>query len=179
MDVPDDVEDLLHQQRRQAHRRFIQHQHGGVAHQRTAHGQHLLLTAGHGARQLFAALLQAGEQFKDLFLVGADGGGRLGVAAHFQIFLHGHVQEDVASLRHMGQTGLHDLVGTDALDALALVQDIARLRVEQAGNGLQGGGLTGTVGTDQGHDLPFVDLKRNVLDGVDVAVIDVDVINFQ
>ena len=51
--------------------------------------------------------------------------------------------------------------------------------VEQAGDGFQGGGLTGTVGTDQGHDLALVHLKRNILDSVDVAVIDVDVINFQ
>ena len=62
----------------------------------------------------------------------------------------------MAALRHLCQTGLHDLMGAHALDALALVQDIARFGVEQAGDGFQGGGLTGTVGTDQGHDLALV-----------------------
>ena len=85
----------------------------------------------------------------------------------------------MAAFRHLCQTGFHDLVGAHALDALALVQDIARFGVEQAGDGFQGGGLTGTVGTDQGHDLALVHLKRNILDSVDVAVINVDVVNFQ
>ena len=85
----------------------------------------------------------------------------------------------MAALRHLCQTGLHDLMGAHALDALALVQDVARFGVEQAGDGFQGGGLTGTVGTDQGHDLALVHLKRNILDSVDVAVINIDVINFQ
>ena len=45
--------------------------------------------------------------------------------------------------------------------------------------GLQGGGFASTVGTDQGDDLALIHLEGDVLDGVDVAVIDVDVINFQ
>ena len=85
----------------------------------------------------------------------------------------------MTAFRHLCQTGLDDFMSADALDALALVEDVAGLRVEQAGDGFQGGGLTGTVGTDQGHDLALVHLKRNILDSVDVAVINVDVINFQ
>ena len=70
-------------------------------------------------------------------------------------------------------------MSADALDALALVEDVAGLRVEQAGDGLQGGGLTGTVGTDEGDDLALVHLEGDILDCVDVAIKDVDVINFQ
>ena len=51
-------------------------------------------------------------------------------------------------------------MSADALDALALVEDVAGLRVEQAGDGLQGGGLTGTVGTDEGDDLALVHLEE-------------------
>ena len=177
--VLDDVEDLLHQQRRKAHGRLVQHQHGSVAHQCTAHSQHLLLAAGHGTGQLLAALLQAGEQLKHLFLVGCNGGSRLGVCTHVQIFFHGHVQEHMTAFRHMGKACFHDLVGAHALDAAALVQDVAGLGLQQAGNGLQGGGFASTVGTDQGDDLALIHLEGDVLDGVDVAVIDVDVINFQ
>ena len=46
VDLADDLEDLLDQQRRQAHGRLVQQQHLGLAHQGTAHGQHLLLAAG-------------------------------------------------------------------------------------------------------------------------------------
>ena len=48
------------QQRRKTHGGLVQHQHGSVAHERTSHGQHLLLAAGHGARQLLAAMVEAG-----------------------------------------------------------------------------------------------------------------------
>ena len=85
----------------------------------------------------------------------------------------------MAAFRHMGKARFHDLVGAHALDAAALVQDVAGLGLQQAGNGLQGGGFTSTVGTDQGDDLALIHLEGDVLDGVDVAVIDVDVINFQ
>ena len=60
---------------------------------------------------------------------------------------------------------------------LAHELDMAGLAVEQAGNGVQSGGLAGAVGTDQGHDLALIDLKGDALDGVDAAVIDVDIVN--
>ena len=85
----------------------------------------------------------------------------------------------MAAFRHMGQALLHDLVRADALDALALVQHITRFGVQQAGDGLQGGGFSCTVGTDQGDDLALVDLERDVLHGVDVAVIHIDIVYFQ
>ncbi len=46
---------------RQAHRGLVQHEQAGLGHQGAAHGQHLLLAAGKGARYLSAALLQPGE----------------------------------------------------------------------------------------------------------------------
>ena len=72
------------------------------------------------AGQLLAALLQAGEQLKDLLLVGSDGGSRLGISAHVQILLHGHVQEDMTAFRHLCQTGLDDFMSADALMLLPL-----------------------------------------------------------
>ena len=89
------------------------------------------------------------------------------------------MQEDVAALRHLCQTGLNDLMGADALDALALIEHIAGLGVEQTGHRLQGGGLACAVGADEGDDLALVHLEGNILDRVDVAVKDVDVINLQ
>ena len=56
--------------------------------------------------------------------------------------------------------------------------DGSGLGAEQSGYGVKGGGLACAVGADQRHDLPFIYLKRYALDGVDGAVIDVDVFNF-
>ena len=123
----------------------------------------LLAHPGDFLGQLLAALLQAGKELKDLLLVGSDGGSRLGISAHVQILFHGHMQEDMTAFRHLCQTGLDDFMSADALDALALVEDVAGLRVEQAGDGLQGGGLTGTVLAHQGHDLAGAELQLRVV----------------
>ena len=48
VDLPDDLEDIPHDQRRQPQRRLIHHDKLGAAHQRAGHRQHLLLAAGKG-----------------------------------------------------------------------------------------------------------------------------------
>ena len=52
------LKDLVDHDGRQAHGRLVEQQDFGAAHQGAAHGQHLLLTAGHGARQLVLAFAQ-------------------------------------------------------------------------------------------------------------------------
>ena len=50
----------------------------------------------------------------------------LRVRAHLQILLHGHLQEDVASLGDLRQALLDDLVRRDALEVMVLKEDAAR-----------------------------------------------------
>jgi hypothetical protein len=52
---------LLHQQRRQPHRRLVQQQHLRARHQPARDRQHLLLAAGERARRLVLALSQNRE----------------------------------------------------------------------------------------------------------------------
>ena len=88
-----------------AHGRLVQQQHFWLAHQRTAHGQHLLLAAGERTGGLVAALLQTRQQVKDHVEVILDG--LLAVAAcvraHLQVLLHGQAAEHTAALRHLRQ----------------------------------------------------------------------------
>ena len=91
----------------------------------------------------------------------------------------------------MGQTLGHDLVRRHAAQIFAQELDGAGLGPEQAGNGLQGGaldqsgdgaqsgGFARTVGADQRDDLALMYFKGHALDGVDTAVIDIDVIDLQ
>ena len=112
MELLDDGEDLLHQQRGKAHGGLI-HQHDlGVRHEGPAGGQHLLLAAGQRARQLAVALFQPGEVvidlfqvLRDLFLVLDD------VSAHAEVLLHSHAGKHMAALRHMGKAQTDDGVG--------------------------------------------------------------------
>ena len=57
--------------------------------------------------------------------------------------------------------------------------DMAAAGLEQAGDGVERGGLARAVGADEGDDLALVDLEGDALDGVDVAVVDVHVLDFE
>src|SRR5216683_303758 len=54
VNLPDDLEVLLHERRREAHRRLVHEQQARPRHQRATHGDHLLLAAGQRAAQLMA-----------------------------------------------------------------------------------------------------------------------------
>ena len=84
----------------------------------------------------------------------------------------------MTSLGNLRQTVLNDLVRRDALEVMALKEDAAHLGVQQAGDRVQNGGFTRAVRADERDDLALVDLKGNALDGVDAAVVHMDIINF-
>ena len=62
VDGLDDVEDLVDQRRRQAHRRLVHQQEPRPRHQRAADREHLLLAAGERAALLVRPLPEPGEQ---------------------------------------------------------------------------------------------------------------------
>ena len=66
VDLDDLLENRLHQQRRDAERRLVEHQALRLAHQRAADREHLLLAAGERAGGLLLALLQARENAEDV-----------------------------------------------------------------------------------------------------------------
>ena len=68
--VLDDVEDLLDEDRRQAHRRLVEEEDLGLGHQRAADREHLLLAARQRPGLLRLAFLEAREQAVDPLEVG-------------------------------------------------------------------------------------------------------------
>ena len=164
------------QNRSKAHRGLVEHEKLGVAHKSAAHGEHLLLTARKRARNLATALFQARELLVDALEAGVDGALGLRIGAHLEVFLHRHLKKDATSLGYLSQALGNELVGGRMGDVLALEFDGPRLGTQQARNGLKSRGLTCTVSANQSHNLVFVDLKGNVLDGVDCAVPDVGVV---
>src|SRR2546426_10816476 len=55
-------------------------------------------------------------------------------------------------------------------DVLAIEANGAAARVQEADDGLEGGGLAGAVGPDDAHDLAGVDVERDPVEDVDLAV---------
>ena len=176
---PDDIEDLLHQNRSQTHRRLVHHHQLGLAHQSAAHGQHLLFAAGQGARHLLVAFLQPWKVIVHIFNGFFQFGIGTGIAAHLQIFQHCHLQENAPSFRAERHPLGDDLISGHPHDILIVQHDAAAVGLQQSGNGVQRGGFARAIGTDQGHDLPFVHLEGDPLDGVDAAIINVEIIHLQ
>ena len=122
--VLNDIKDLIHQQRREAHGRLIQHQQLRMAHQGTAHGQHLLLAAGQSAGNLTVSFLQAGKEGIDLFDI------RLyffviplRVSAHQQVFVNGKLLENAASFGYLSHAQFNDFVAGGMRNILTIVGD--------------------------------------------------------
>ena len=103
----------------------------------------------------------------------------LGIGAHVEVLLHAHLQEDAPPLRHLGQALFNYLVRRQLGDVLAAELYGARPGAEQARDGLQCRGLARAVRAYEGHDLALVHVEGHSLYGVDGAVIDVDVLDFQ
>lgn len=165
---------------RKTHGGLVHQQHLRTGHQSPAGGQHLLFSAGEGARQLAAALLETGEvavdgfqMFRQLFLIPQD------VSAHAEVFLHAHAGEYVAALRHVGKAQADDGVGGDPLQILSIQGHGTGGGCQQAGDGVERGGFSRAVGADEGHQLPVAHREGNALQGVDCAVMDVQVFDFQ
>src|SRR5690606_12578490 len=80
------------------------------------------------------------------------------------------------ALRRYGNTRTHDVVRFLAGNVFALERDRAFPRPWIAADRHQQRGLAGPVGADQGHDLALVDFYRHAIQGLDGAVIGMDVV---
>ena len=104
---------------------------------------------------------------------------RIGIGAHFQILLHGHLQEAAPPLRHVRHAARNQPEGFRMRDVRVHEADTAGLRVEHPRHGLERGGFAGAVRADQRHNLARLDLQRHVLERVYLAVVHVDLIYLQ
>src|SRR5262249_57162351 len=80
-------------------------------------------------------------------------------------------------LEDLDHAAVDDLEGRQPVDALAAeldaaLGDVAPLGAQQAGDGLEGGGLAGPVGPEQRGDAPLAHLERDALEHEDDAVVD-------
>ena len=175
IDLLDDAEDLLDDDGRKAQGGLVEQEEPGPGHEGAAHGQHLLLAAGQGAALLGDALLQDGKELEDVVHVAGDA---VPVAAkegaEIQVLAHRELGEDEAPLGHLRDAELDDVVRRQLVDGGAVPDNFARARMEYAADGHERRGLACAVGADEGDYLPVVDADGDVLQGLDLAVVGVD-----
>ena len=180
VDLDDDLEDPLDEDRREAHRRLVEEQERRVGHQGPADRAHLLLAAGHRPRLLRLALGQAGEEREHAVEVLLQAG--LGLAlegAHLEVLEHRHPREELAALR-----GLRDAAGDDVVrrvvgDVLAAEADPAAAWMVEPVDRPQRRRLARTVRAEQRHDLPVPHLQGDALERMDRAVVGVDALELE
>ena len=173
------VEDLLNNQRRQTQRGLVQQQQTGLAHHGPAHGKHLLLAAGQSARHLSLAVQQLGKQLKHRLQATLDLAVRAAVGAHTQVVQHGQPREHLPPLRREDDALFYHDLGVFVGDVLPVKGDPPLVAALQPHDGAHGRALSRAVGSDQGHDLPFVHLQVDAAQGIDAAVIHNDVFQLQ
>src|SRR5215470_1433752 len=172
VDLPDLLEETLHDFRREAERRLVHDQEPRLRDQRARDREHLLLTARERAGELAAALAQAWEQPEDL--VDARGE-RRPVApderAHLEILVDGQRREQLSAFRNPRHPELVDAMRRHAVNGPALELDRAA-RFDEAEDRFDRARLAGAVGAEDGADLARRHLERDAADGGHGAVAD-------
>ena len=177
----DHLQDLAHDQRRQAQRRLVEHQQARLGHEGAANRQHLPLAARERERHLRAALLQARKDGKDF--LHARGLVALTLApapkaAQQQVVFDRHLAEQLALFRHQRDAGGHHHLHRGP-DQRSAVQRQRAARGQQAHGRAQQRGLAGAVRPDHGDDLAFIDRQRQLVHGLHRAIGHAEVRQFQ
>ncbi len=96
----------------------------------------------------------------------------LQVGIEVEVLLHGEVFVKAEALRHVADAALH--LQRLGCGIHAEYGDASRVRHQQAGSKPHQGGLAGGIGTDQSGDHAMADAKADLLQGIDLALADVE-----
>ena len=169
VDLPEAVEQVLDDDRRETERRLVEQHHLGPRHQGPRHRQHLLLAAREAAGALVASFVQHGIDLEPLRHVGVDLLVLADEGTDTQVVLDGEFGERAASLRDVLEAPPHD-VGRALADELLAAQLDAARGLDHARHRPQRGGLAGTVGTEDHDDLAVVDMEVEPVQHLDRPV---------
>src|SRR5215469_15678485 len=179
MDVLDDLEVLLHERGRQAHRRLVHQQQPRAGHQGPAHRDHLLLAAGQRARELVAALEQAREQCVHPLEVVIQFLAAAKHRAKLEVLPDRHLPEEPPVLRHDRDPAGDPLWHRPARHVRAVDQHLSRAWPDDAQDRLERGRLAGGVAAEQADQFPLADVQRDSLKDPYLRVVRGDVVQAQ
>src|SRR5690348_3355219 len=149
--------------------RLVDHDQVGVAHQRAAQRQHLLLAAREDARFGVRALLQAREQAVHVVERPARLLGAL-LLAEQQVLLDRELGEDVAVLGHVADAAVGDVERALAEDLLVAQADRA-FGGDEPHDRLHRRRAPGAVAPEQAHDLALAHVHVDAVQDVALAVV--------
>ena len=154
------------------------HQHEiGVGDQSARRREHLLLAAGELAAELAQAPAEVREEVDDALEVPA----RVLASArdHLQVLAHRERRKDSSALRHEADAHAGDAVRRQARDIHVLEGDAPPARRREADDRAHERRLAHAVASQNRYHFPRVDLQREALQDVAVAVVGVDVVDVE
>jgi len=135
---------------------------------------------GSKSRELAAALGETGEESEDALEIAPHPVTVMAaVRPHVQVLLHRHPGEETPSLGCVADSHPGDLLRAQPMDGLPLHTDLAPCGPDQPADGPKRRGLAGAVAADEGHDLALVHAQRDIAQGVDVPVEDIDLVHLE
>ena len=177
LEETDDALDLDHRDRVDAGEGFVQQDEARVGGQgaRDFHPAALATRQRRGGRVAQVVHVQVFEQRVQPRLDGGVLQRFAGVVElQFQhrthVLGHAELAEDRRFLRQVAQPQAGAAVDGQALDGLAVQQDLPGVVAQQANQHVERGGLAGAVGAQQAHDFTLVHGQRHVLDHLAAAV---------
>src|SRR3989449_1639349 len=132
--------------------------------------EHLLLAAGERARELAPPVAQHGEELERVLESRRQVAPGNRMATDEQILEHGELDEDVAPLRHVPDTGRDDPVRGLTRDVAPLVEHAAVRGPHQSRNRSQRRGLATAVRPEERDDLAAAHRERDALHRAALAV---------
>jgi hypothetical protein len=132
VELADEREHLLDQQRREAERRLVEDQQARLAHQPASDRQHLLLAARQRAGRLGPALLEAREDLDHAFEIARAVLLAAPIGAELEVVPHREIGKHAPPLGHLDQPRLDDAGRARAADLAAVEADRAAERPVEA-----------------------------------------------
>ncbi len=102
-----------------------------------------------------------------------------GESSQHQVLVNAQLRKNPTSLRHMSKSLLHKSMSRHMSDFLAVIENMSGTGRNQAGDGLQRGGLAGAVRTDKRHDLALFHMEGDALQRLNDAVIYIQILYIQ
>src|SRR5262252_466444 len=149
----------LHDHRRQPLRWLVEQENTRIAHQRARHREHLLLPTGEAPAAPARHLAKPGEVLVDTI----DTPAARALGAYEEILRHREIAEDASVFWHPADAEPADLMRQERVKRLPVEGDGAARHLDQAHDGLEGGGLARAVPPKQRDDLALARLERHAV----------------
>src|SRR5579883_1278144 len=172
------LRELLQHDGSQAQRRLVEDQKLRPHHQGARDRQHLLLAARQRARRLALPLLENREEIIEPVALLVAFRGLQMLAAEIEILLHRHVAEELARLGTLDDAAARDRRRAQAAEALIVPADLALMRHE-ARDRVEKRRLAGAVQTHHRDELALMDMERDALKRLRLAVEHADIAHLQ